>query len=105
MPTNILFIGYGSIAREHIRAISQLQTTPEGRDIRFYGVMGRDAQQTESLAREFGMPLATTNLDTALADPSVDVVVVTSPTDLHAEQTEKALNAGKHVLCEIPIAT
>ena len=105
MSTNIAFLGYGSIARLHVRAIQRLQVTPEGRDLRLYGVMGRDGKTTEEFAREFGMVVATTDLQRILDDPEVDVVVICSPTDLHPDQAERSLRAGKHVLCEIPIAT
>lgn len=67
--------------------------------------MGRDLNQTEAFAQEFDMGVATTDLRAALDDPKVDVVLITSPTDLHAEQAQMALAAGKDVLCEIPIAT
>ncbi len=102
---NIALLGYGSIARKHVEAIQGLQGTAEGRDLRLYGVMGRLEEPTADFAREFGLALATTDLDEALADPAVDVVIVCSPTDLHADQTARALRAGKHVLCEIPLAT
>ena len=105
MSTNVAILGYGSIAREHVQAIRQLQTTAQGHDIRLYGVMGRDLQATEAFAREFGMARATTDLDDILADREVDVVIICSPTDLHSTQAEQSLRAGKHVLCEIPIAT
>src|SRR5207245_11178902 len=67
-------------------------------------VMGRLPEPTEQFAREFGMILATTELDQLLADKEIEAVIVCSPTDLHADQTERALRAGKHVLCEIPLA-
>ena len=102
---NVGLIGYGSIAREHSRAILAIGGTPEGRDLRLAGVMGRQAAPTEAFAREFGMARAVTDLDELLADPEIGAVVVCSPTDLHAAQTERALRAGKHVLCEIPLAT
>src|SRR5687768_4789523 len=67
--------------------------------------MGRLAAPTRAFAEEFGAALATTDLDELLADPRIEAVIICSPTDLHAEQTERALRAGKHVLCEIPLAT
>ncbi len=67
--------------------------------------MGRLPAPTRAFAEEFGATLATTDLDELLADPRIEAVIVCSPTDLHAEQTERALRAGKHVLCEIPLAT
>jgi 2-hydroxy-4-carboxymuconate semialdehyde hemiacetal dehydrogenase len=99
---NVALLGYGSIARSHVEAIQGLQAA--GQELRLYGVMGRLAEPTEEFAREFGLAKATTDLDDLLADPQVEVVIVCSPTDLHAEQTERALRAGKHVLCEIPLA-
>ena len=102
---NVAFLGYGSIAHSHTRAIAALQGTAAGRDLRLYGVMGRLEEPTRDFAREHGMALATTDLDVLLADGAIDAVLVCSPTDLHMEQTERALRAGKHVLCEIPLAT
>ena len=67
--------------------------------------MGRLLAPTRAFAEEFGAAMATTDLDELLADPRIEAVIVCSPTDLHAEQTERALRAGKHVLCEIPLAT
>ncbi len=101
----VALVGYGSIAEEHARAIVALREQPGGGDLRVAGVMGRLAEPTAAFAREVGAERATTDLDDLLADPTVEAVVVCSPTDLHAAQTERALRAGKHVLCEIPLAT
>src|SRR5262245_64635525 len=66
--------------------------------------MGRLSDPAEHFAREHGLASATTDLDALLDDSSLDVVIVCSPSDAHAAQTEAALRAGKHVLCEIPLA-
>lgn len=101
---NIATLGYGSIARSHVKAINALAATPEWADLRFYGVMGRLPEATADFAQEFGATVATTDLDALLADPALDAVIVCSPSGVHAEQTARALRAGKHVLCEIPLA-
>jgi 2-hydroxy-4-carboxymuconate semialdehyde hemiacetal dehydrogenase len=67
--------------------------------------MGRLLAPARDFAAEHGMALATTDLDALLADEEIEAVIVCSPTDRHAEQTARALRAGKHVLCEIPLAT
>ncbi|MCL5109847.1 MAG: Gfo/Idh/MocA family oxidoreductase [Chloroflexi bacterium] len=95
---NVCIVGYGSIARLHLAALA-------GTDTALRWVVGRLPEPTAAFAREFGAPHWTTDLDEALADTAVDAVIVCSPTDLHAEQTERALRAGKHALCEIPLAT
>jgi 2-hydroxy-4-carboxymuconate semialdehyde hemiacetal dehydrogenase len=102
---NVAIVGYGSIAVEHARAIAALRGAPGAQDLRLYGVAGRLRESTEAFARDFDLDRATTDLDALLADPLVDVVLVCSPSDLHADQTARALAAGKHVLCEIPLAT
>ena len=102
---NVVLVGYGSIAEQHARAIERLRETAEGHDLRLWGTVGRLPGPTDEFARRFGMERATTVLDEALADPAVDVVLICSPTDLHAPQAERALRASKHVLCEIPLAT
>jgi 2-hydroxy-4-carboxymuconate semialdehyde hemiacetal dehydrogenase len=102
---NVGLVGYGSIARSHVRAIRALQAYDARQSLGLRGVMGRLREPTEQFAAEFGMALATTDFDELVADPSIDAVIICSPSDLHAGQTERALRAGKHVLCEIPLAT
>jgi 2-hydroxy-4-carboxymuconate semialdehyde hemiacetal dehydrogenase len=78
----------------------------EGGDaVEFDTVVGRRAEEASSFAAEYGFRLGTTDLDAALANNAIDAVIVTTPTDLHADHTRRALTAGKHVLCEIPLAT
>src|SRR5215203_5849591 len=98
-------IGYGAIAREHALALRRIGQAPDGRILSIVGVMGRLLEPAHDFAEEFSAALATTQLDELLAEPRVEAIIVCSPTDLHANQTERALRAGKHVLCEIPLAT
>lgn len=95
---NICILGYGSIARSHMNALRD-------EDVTLHTVMGRLPEPTAAFAAEYGFRHHTTDLDAALANPEIDAVIVASPTDIHYEQTEKALRAGKHVLVEIPLAT
>jgi len=101
----VALIGYGSIAAEHARAISALGEACGKDGPRVAAVVGRLPEPTAAFAAEWGAARATTDFDALLADPAIAAVVVCSPTDLHAEQTARALRAGKHVLCEIPLAT
>ncbi len=55
-------------------------------------------------AERLGVARAYASLDELLADPTVDVVHVTSPNDLHVSQSKTILAAGKHVICEKPLA-
>ena len=102
---NVAILGYGAIAREHALSIQRIARARIEWGISLTGIMGRLLAPARDFADEFGATLATTDLDELLADPRVEAIVVCSPTDLHAEQTERALRAGKHVLCEIPLAT
>lgn len=102
---HVAILGYGAIAREHALSLRRIGWGPVDGDISLSAVMGRLPAPTRAFADEFGAALATTDLDALLADPGVEAVIICSPTELHAEQTERALRAGKHVLCEIPLAT
>jgi predicted dehydrogenase len=69
-----------------------------------HALVGRDPVKTAERAARFGVAHATTSLDEALALPAVDVVTVATPPLSHAEIVLAAVAAGKHVLCEKPLA-
>jgi 1,5-anhydro-D-fructose reductase (1,5-anhydro-D-mannitol-forming) len=67
-------------------------------------VVSRDQGRAEAFAANHGAALATTSYDELLSRPDVHVVYVATPNDLHPEQVLAAAAAGKHVLCEKPLA-
>jgi predicted dehydrogenase len=91
---NWIVIGIGDISIR--RVIPAIQAEPRSR---LYGLVTRDAGK----AAPYNVQTWTT-LDDALTDPAVDVVYVSTPVFLHAPQTIQSLRAGKHVLCEKPMA-
>ena len=63
-----------------------------------------DAERGRRFAAEFGAKRAHTDLDDFVSDPEIDAVYVASPVDRHLPETLAAAGAGKHVLCEKPMA-
>jgi predicted dehydrogenase len=93
---NWIVIGIGDIAIR--RVIPAIQAEPRSR---LYGLVTRDPAKTAAYGAE---TKTWTNLDDALSDSAVNVVYVATPVFLHAPQTIQSLRAGKHVLCEKPMA-
>jgi predicted dehydrogenase len=91
---NWIVIGIGDITTR--RVIPAIQAEPRSH---LYGFVTRDPAKAANFSAK-----AWSNLDEALADPAVDAVYVGTPVFLHAPQTIQALRAGKHVLCEKPMA-
>lgn len=71
---------------------------------RLLGVASRSQSSAEAYAREWNIPRAYGSYEALLADSEIDVIYNSLPNHLHAEWTVKALRAGKHVLCEKPLA-
>ena len=97
MMTRWGLIGATTIAREWM--INAIRET--GGEI--VSVMSQDAKRGRSFADEFGIPNATTDLQTLLRD--VDAVYISTTNERHYEECMAAARAGKHVLCEKPLAT
>ena len=95
---NLCMVGYGSIADVHRRSFARIP------GVQITAVVGRLMEPTRTFAQKCGAALATVDLAEALDQDDIDAVVVTSPSARHAAQTQAALEAGKHVLVEIPLA-
>lgn len=70
-----------------------------------YAICQRTEEKLNAIGDAFGIEKRYTSFEDLLADPAVDVVHINSPIHNHAEQSLKALNAGKHVACTVPMAT
>jgi D-xylose 1-dehydrogenase (NADP+, D-xylono-1,5-lactone-forming) len=71
---------------------------------RLAGVASRDLDRAQQYAREWDIPRAFGSYEALLADPAIDAVYIPLPNHLHVEWTVAAARAGKHVLCEKPLA-
>jgi predicted dehydrogenase len=87
----------GFIGTVHVEALRKI-------GVQVRGVLGSTPERGAARADALGVGRAYASLDEILADPSVDVVHVTSPNHLHVPQASAILSAGKHVVCEKPLA-
>ncbi|GAB4459416.1 MAG: Gfo/Idh/MocA family oxidoreductase [Armatimonadaceae bacterium] len=90
-------VGAGHIAAVHARHLARVS------GVRLVAVADTHRERAEVLATSYGAA-SYEGADPMLRDQAVDAVVVCVPTESHAEITEAALAAGKHVLCEKPMA-
>ena len=94
----IAIVGTGMIGAVHRRA-----ALLAGAEIR--GVAASSPQRARDVAQAWGVPRAYRDIEDVVADPQVQVVHVCTPNHLHRAMAQAALEAGKHVICEKPLAT
>ena len=98
VTARLAVLGCGWVADMHTRAAATAGHIVAG-------VANHRLESAERFASEHGIEQVTTDWRALVSAPDIDVVVVCTPNALHAEQSIAALEAGKHVLCEKPMAT
>ena len=94
----ICVAGQGAFGQKHLDALKLIP------GVEVISLAGGKSGETEEVARKYGIPHWTTDLAESLKQPGLEAVILTTPTQMHAEQGEQCMRAGKHVMIEIPIA-
>jgi len=97
MPLNAAIVGLGFVGRAHLDALRRLGIVVQG-------VLGSTVERSKASAHSLQLARAYTSLDELAVDRSVQVVHLCTPNYLHFEEASQLLRAGKHVLCEKPLA-
>ncbi|MFO0808097.1 MAG: Gfo/Idh/MocA family oxidoreductase [Gemmataceae bacterium] len=90
-------VGTGFIGPVHVEALRRL-------GVSVLGLLGSTPERGRAAADKLRLPRAYATLDELLADPAVGVVHLTSPNRYHFDQCKRCIAAGKHVVCEKPLA-
>ena len=91
--------GTGFVGRVHLEGIRRLG------NVELYAIGEPQIEKANQLAAEFGVPKTEADYRRILEDPAVDAVHICTPNALHFPMAKDALQAGKHVICEKPLAT
>lgn len=94
---NVGVVGTGFIGPVHVEALRRL-------GINVVGIAGSNLAATERKADELRLPKAFASLDALLEEPDLDAVHIATPNYLHYPMVKKVIEAGKHVVCEKPLA-
>jgi predicted dehydrogenase len=97
-PIGVAVLGTGFGEAVHIPALKHLD------GVNIVVVVARRAERAKAVASRHGIPNATTDWRDAITDPDVHAVVIATPPYLHHQMAITALEEGKHVLCEKPMA-
>jgi predicted dehydrogenase len=98
-PIKTAIFGTGFMARVHLEAVRRLES------VEAVAIAGRNAEAARRLGAGFSIPTITTDYREVLRDPAIDAVHICTPNAQHFPMVKDALQAGKHVLCEKPLAT
>jgi len=100
-PSSTLRLGILGAARIARQFTAAVRSSPR---IHVQAVASRDVARAQALATETGIPQVHATYEALLADPAIDAIYNPLPNNLHAEWAIRAAEAGKHVLCEKPLA-
>ncbi len=94
----VALAGAGAFGIKHLDGIRNID------GVEVVSLVGRVLDKTQPVAEKYGIGHVTTDLEESLALPGLDAVILCTPTQMHAAQAIRCLEAGKHVEVEIPLA-
>ena len=94
----VALAGAGAFGIKHLDGIKNID------GVEVVSLVSRELEKTKEVAAKYGIGHVTTELADSLALKEVDAVILCTPTQMHAEQAQACLRAGKHVQVEIPLA-
>jgi predicted dehydrogenase len=97
-PLTLGILGCANIAKQFVRDV---QGSPK---VALLAVASRDLDKAKAFAQDFGIARAHGSYEALLADTTLDAIYIPLPNSMHAEWAIRAMQAGKHVLCEKPLA-
>lgn len=95
----------GTLGAAKITPMALIRPARKTSGVSVTAVAARDRARAEKFARQHGIEKVHAGYDALLADPEIDAIYNPLPNGLHAEWTLRALDAGKHVLCEKPFTS
>jgi predicted dehydrogenase len=98
-PIRTAIIGTGFMGRVHLEALRRVEF------VEVAAIAGRNIEAAQRLAAGFSIPSTGTDYRDVLRDQAIDAVHICTPNTEHFTMAKSALEAGKHVLCEKPLAT
>ena len=97
-------IKWGVLGTAYIFERDTAEGMKQAENCELYAIAGRSMKKVKDFQKKYGFAKAYNSYDELLADPEVEAVYIPLPNTLHYKWSIKALQAGKHVLCEKPIA-
>jgi 2-hydroxy-4-carboxymuconate semialdehyde hemiacetal dehydrogenase len=94
----IALAGAGAFGEKHLDGLRNID------GVEVVSLVGRRLEPTRTIAANYGIGHACTDLSEALEQPGLDAVILCTPTQMHAAQAIQCMDAGKHVQVEIPLA-
>jgi 2-hydroxy-4-carboxymuconate semialdehyde hemiacetal dehydrogenase len=94
----ICLAGTGAMGVIHMKALQKIE------GVEVVSIAARTAASAKTFADEWKIPFSSARLEACIDRPGVDAVILTTPSEQHADQTVLALSRGKHVQVEIPMA-
>src|SRR5271168_274377 len=98
-PIRTAIFGTGFMGRVHLEGVRRVESVEAA------AIAGRNFEAARKLGAGFSIPTITTDYHEILRDPAIDAVHICTPNAQHFSMAKDALNSGKHVLCEKPLAT